>query len=76
MAHLPLVAVLQSVAYLIFGLEQDVLQIGGAGPADGQLVIQVAHTAHVHVSGRVCGDCTGQEAGRRVGKQQTVSNTH
>ncbi|KAG7235684.1 hypothetical protein INR49_002314, partial [Caranx melampygus] len=30
----------ESVADLIFGLKQDVLELGGAGPADRQLVVE------------------------------------
>lgn len=55
--HLPLCAVLQSVAYLILGLKQDVLEPRGAGPADGQLVVEVANTVHLHIGGRVCSYC-------------------
>lgn len=58
MDYLPFSALLQSVAYLIFGLKQDVLELGGAGPADGQLVLEVANTTHLHVGGRVCSYCT------------------
>lgn len=56
--HLPVSAVLQSVAYLIFGLKQDVLELGGAGPADRQLVLEIADAIDLDVGGRVCGHCT------------------
>lgn len=56
--YLPFGAVLQSVAYLIFGLKQDVLEFGGAGPVDCQLVIQITDPTHLHLSGGVCGHCT------------------
>lgn len=56
--HLPVSAVLQSVAYLIFGLKQDVLELGGDGPADRQLVLELADAIDLHVGGRVCGHCT------------------
>lgn len=59
--HLPFSAVLQSVAYLIFGLKQDVLELGGAGPADRQLVLEVADTTHLHVGRRVSGHCTNKD---------------
>lgn len=59
--HLPFSAVLQSVAYLIFGLKQDVLELGGARPADCQLVLEVADTIHLHVGGRVCSHCTDKD---------------
>lgn len=55
--HLPLCAVLQSVAYLILGLKQDVLELRRAGPADGQLVVKVANKVHLHIGGRVCSYC-------------------
>lgn len=55
--HLPFGAVFQSVANLIFGLEQDVLELGGVGPADRQLVLEVADTTRPHVGRRVCGHC-------------------
>lgn len=56
--HLPVSAVLQSVAYLIFSLKQDVLELGGAGPADRQLVLEIADAIDLDVGGRVCGHCT------------------
>lgn len=64
--HLPFSAVLQSVAYLIFRLKQDVLELGGAGPADRQLVLEVADTTHLHVGRRVCGHCADKDMCQNV----------
>lgn len=59
--HLPLSALLQSVAYLIFGLKQDVLVFRGAGPADGQLVLEVADAAHLQAGWGACGHCADDD---------------
>lgn len=64
--HLPLGALLQSVAYLIFGLKQDVLVLRRAGPADGQLVLEVADAAHLHAGRGVCGHCADTEESYKV----------
>lgn len=61
MHHLPFSAVLQSVADLIFGLKQDVLELGGAGPVDRQLVVQVANATYLHVGRRICGHWTEKD---------------
>lgn len=55
--HLPLIAVLHSVADLVLGLKQEVLEFRAAGPADSQLVLQFANTVHLHVGWRVGGNC-------------------
>lgn len=68
--YLPVLAVLQSVADLVFGLKQDVLELGGARPADRQLVLEVANTIHLHVGRRVCSHCTDKDKCLRSYMQQ------
>lgn len=55
--HLPVSTVLQSVAYLIFGLKEDILELGGTVPANNQLVLEAADSTHLDVSRGVCCHC-------------------
>lgn len=47
--HLPVHAVLHSVADLVLGLEEEVLEGRWGNPAHTQLVLQAPNSAHVHV---------------------------
>ena len=47
-AHLPVLTVLQALAYLVLGLEQEVLEGRWGLPADAQLVFQIPDTANTH----------------------------
>lgn len=53
--YLPVVAVLQPVADLVFGLEQEVFESGRSLPANAQLVLQHPHAADAHTRRRVRG---------------------
>lgn len=71
--HLPFGAVLQSVAYLVFGLKQDVLELGGAGPPDRQLVLKVAHATHMHAGRRISGHCTQEERCKTLARSRCAA---
>lgn len=53
--YLPVLAVLQPVADLVFGLEQEVLESRRGLPANAQLVFQLPDAADCHSCGRVRG---------------------
>lgn len=53
--YLPVLAVLQSVADLVFGLEQEVFESGRSLPANTQLVLQLTDTTDSHARRRVRG---------------------
>ena len=46
--YLPVLAVLQSVADLVFGLKEEVFEGGWGLPANAQLVLQLADTTDSH----------------------------
>lgn len=60
--HLPIHAVLHSVADLVLGLEEEVLEGRWGNPAHTQLVLQAPDTAHMHIGWGIRGHCetTGQ----------------
>lgn len=53
--YLPVLAVFQSVADLVFGLEQEVFESRRGLPTDAQLVFQQPDAAHRHTCWGVCG---------------------
>lgn len=60
--YLPVLAVLQSVADLVFGLKQEVFESGRGLPANAQLVLQLPDTTDGHAGWRVCGHWRGRES--------------
>lgn len=58
--YLPVLAVLQSVADLVFGLEQEVFESWMGLPADAELVFQLPDATHGHARRRVGGHCRGR----------------
>lgn len=66
--YLPVLAVLQPVADLVFGLEQEVLESGRSLPANAQLVFQLPDAADCHSGGWVRGHWRTQR-GQRMSRQ-------
>lgn len=52
--YLPVLAVLQSVADLVFSLEQEVFESRRSFPANTQLVLQLPDSTHSHTWWRIC----------------------
>lgn len=51
--YLPIGAVFKPVADLVLGLEEIVFESRWSSPTYGQLIVQIAHAAHVYVGRRI-----------------------
>lgn len=63
--YLPICAVFKPVADLVLGLEEIVFEGRGSSPSDGQLIVQITHTAHMHIGWRICRHWMEEEEGKK-----------
>lgn len=71
--YLPVLAVLKSVADLIFGLKQEIFESGRGLPANTQLVFQLADTTDGHTCRRVGGHWKEEETRERLSRRKISS---